>query len=222
MNYLTPQRRRALAARYVAGTLRGRARRRFDALLPAHPSLAAEVAVLERTLHPLDAAQGAEAPPARVWRGVEERLGWRDKTATLLGRWGFAAGGFACALMLMLLASPLLAPEVVPTPLVVLENAGGTPMLVVSHSAQTGKLYAGRLRRDAATPGGRVLELWALPKSGAPRSLGVIGDADQPLAGREAELAGATGLAVSVEPEGGAPHGQPTGPIVYTGALDHI
>ena len=70
---------------------------------------------------------------------------------------------------------------------------------------------------------GRALELWALPASGNPIALGLV-DAE---AGAvltlatpsDALLAGAKGLAVSLEPPGGSPTGQPTGPILWTGAI---
>lgn len=39
MDYARPRIADALAAQYVAGTLRGRARARFAALLPGHPEL---------------------------------------------------------------------------------------------------------------------------------------------------------------------------------------
>jgi anti-sigma-K factor RskA len=72
-------------------------------------------------------------------------------------------------------------------------------------------------------PPGRALELWALPASGNPIALGLV-DAE---AGAvltlatpsDALLAGAKGLAVSLEPPGGSPTGQPTGPILWTGAI---
>ena len=43
MDYSRPELADRLAAEYVAGTLRGAARRRFEALLPAHPQLRAAV-----------------------------------------------------------------------------------------------------------------------------------------------------------------------------------
>ena len=52
MDYGKPDRADALGAQYVAGTLRGAARRRFEALLPGHPALRAAgphpAAVLDR------------------------------------------------------------------------------------------------------------------------------------------------------------------------------
>ena len=39
MNYTRPELADRLASEYVLGTLQGRARRRFEALLPAHPAL---------------------------------------------------------------------------------------------------------------------------------------------------------------------------------------
>ncbi|MEW6708124.1 MAG: hypothetical protein AB1430_25030, partial [Pseudomonadota bacterium] len=64
----------ALAAQYVAGTLRGGAKRRFEALLPGHPGLRAAVRAWQDRLMPLTAVLPPEAPPAAVWRGIERRL----------------------------------------------------------------------------------------------------------------------------------------------------
>ena len=45
MDYAQPPLADALAAQYAAGTLRGAARRRFEALLPGHPALRAALAL---------------------------------------------------------------------------------------------------------------------------------------------------------------------------------
>jgi anti-sigma-K factor RskA len=69
-------------------------------------------------------------------------------------------------------------------------------------------------------PTDKDLELWALPKGETkPRSLGVL-----PPSGRQltAELAPDTQLLVSLEPKGGSPTGQPTGPVLYGGWLTTI
>lgn len=67
----------------------------------------------------------------------------------------------------------------------------------------------------------KSLQLWALPASGAPRSLGVL--ETQPvlrLAAAEQVLGQAPALAVSLEPKGGVPgEGGPTGPVLFKGAV---
>ena len=72
----------------------------------------------------------------------------------------------------------------------------------------------------------RVPELWLIPSDGVPRSLGLLDpSADQVIVIPEALLPearrGAT-LAISLEPEGGSPTGQPTGPVIAAGTLDEI
>ena len=67
-------------------------------------------------------------------------------------------------------------------------------------------------------------ELWVIPADGKPRSLGTMKSAKQMhmrLADALAVLLqqGAT-IAISVEPPGGSPTGQPTGPVVASGALN--
>jgi anti-sigma-K factor RskA len=68
---------------------------------------------------------------------------------------------------------------------------------------------------------GRSLQLWALPRGQAPRSLGVMAAADKStlrLRGdADVVLGDVTMLAVSLEPHGGSPSGMPTGPVLYSG-----
>jgi len=67
----------------------------------------------------------------------------------------------------------------------------------------------------------KSLQLWALPPSGAPRSLGVLTrERLLQLAAGEGDIQGVPALAVSLEPEGGVPSERgPTGPVLFTGAL---
>ena len=66
-------------------------------------------------------------------------------------------------------------------------------------------------------PAGRDLELWLLAAGDTqPRSLGVL-----PAGGTHltANLATGSRLLVSLEPRGGSPTGQPTGPVLYGGTV---
>ncbi len=71
----------------------------------------------------------------------------------------------------------------------------------------------------------RVLELWAVPPQGTPRSLGLISTNGVTVVPRDKlpkrvlESANTSALAVSVEPPGGSPTGAPTGPVVFAGKL---
>ena len=81
MDYAKPALADALAAQYVAGTLRGRARSRFESLLAAHASLRAAVRRWQDRLIPLTVVLAPQTPPLRVWQGVERKL-WPQLAAS--------------------------------------------------------------------------------------------------------------------------------------------
>jgi anti-sigma-K factor RskA len=94
MDYGRSTRADALAAGYVAGTLRGGARRRFESLLPGHPALRAAVAEWQARLMPLTVALQPVQPTAALWQGIQQRL-WPAPAAApwwqRLGLWRGAA-----------------------------------------------------------------------------------------------------------------------------------
>jgi anti-sigma-K factor RskA len=67
------------------------------------------------------------------------------------------------------------------------------------------------------------LELWAMPKDGKPRSLGLVtnamGDTMIKIAENDPRVQDVNALAVSMEPMGGSPTGQPTGAVVCHGMI---
>lgn len=67
----------------------------------------------------------------------------------------------------------------------------------------------------------KSLQLWALPPSGGPRSLGVLGGAGVvKLTAAESQVREVPTLAISLEPKGGVPgESGPTGPVLFKGAL---
>jgi anti-sigma-K factor RskA len=62
-----------------------------------------------------------------------------------------------------------------------------------------------------------------MPREGKPRSLGMVSN-EAPetvihIAENDPRVEGANALAVSLEPMGGSPTGEPTGPVLCSGAI---
>ena len=77
----------------------------------------------------------------------------------------------------------------------------------------------------AATPPiDRAFELWAIaPGAARPRSLGVIPPSGElKLSPLPPDLSDGATLAISVEPLGGSPTQQPTGPVVFVGSVKSV
>ena len=227
MDYGRPELADRLAAEYVAGTLRGPARRRFESLLPAHPLLREATLAWQQRLMPLTAPIAPQQPSGEVWRRISERIGGGSEAKADGGAWtrlSFWRGLTAFASVAAIGLAVLLAnPSAVPPPIVVvLAPAGAVPgaappaSLVASISGDGSTLVTRPIVPVSIQPG-RALELWAVPTAGAPRSLGLLPGGSGTVALRAKVLAGADTLAVTLEPAGGSPTGQPTGPIVYAG-----
>ena len=76
----------------------------------------------------------------------------------------------------------------------------------------------------ATPPTDRSFELWAItPGSTRPRSLGVIpSDGELKLSTLPPDLRDGATLAISIEPTGGSPTHQPTGPVVFVGIVNAV
>ncbi|HEX2540651.1 MAG TPA: anti-sigma factor [Caldimonas sp.] len=234
MDYGRPPLADALAAEYVLGTLRGAARRRFEALLPAHAALRDATEAWQARLLPLSAAIDPVPPPERVWQQVSARIGAAApalpaSAPVAPGAWhrlsfwrGLSAFASVAAIGLAVL---LTIPRAVPPPIVVVLAATpaatgaptpAAPSIVASISGD-GSTLVTRPIVPVAVGADRSLELWAVPKAGPARSLGVLPGGSGTVALRGGVLADVDTLAVTVEPPGGSPTGAPTGPIVYAG-----
>ncbi len=240
MRKLSQSAAHALAAEYVLGTLRGPARRRLEAMMRADPDLERVVRQWEAGLTPLAERIPPVEPPARVWKAIEARIdssARATQSSLSLGRgsslwsslafwrtFGLTAGGLASVLLatfLYLSTGPRGEPVFVAVLTDPTAAATAPPHLVVSmHSPD---LLRVRMVRPWDDLGTKSLELWVLPTQGKPRSLGtftnVPGDTMIKITTADPRVKGAYALAVSVEPAGGSPTGQPTGPVVASGSI---
>jgi anti-sigma-K factor RskA len=221
-----------LAAEYVLGTLRGGARRRFEALLPAHPGLRNAVWRWQDRLVPLTASVPPVTPSPAVWRGIEQRLFGEAATAGTaasvqqritrwwerLGLWQGLAG--ATSLATLALAVALTLPGPVQPPVVVVMGTEQGPASFVASIGADGRSLVLKPLAGVTVTAAQALELWALPPKGAPRSLGLVSNQGATTVLREHLLQGTAAFAVSVEPTGGSPTGAPTGPVVSVGHLE--
>jgi anti-sigma-K factor RskA len=228
--------RERLASEYVLGTLRGGARRRFDSMMARDAALRRTTREWQERLLPLAEFAPPVTPDRRVWRAIETRLAGQGQAAVPAPapRWQFwrhdalafwrSLSLASSALAALLLAAVLLDRPTTPdaarmSDIASLTDEAARPALVVTADRERG-LMTVKIVADVALTPQQALQLWAVPRAGKPRSLGVLG------AGRELTLplpAGAIGadvaaLAVSLEPKGGSrnPDG-PSGPVLYKG-----
>jgi anti-sigma-K factor RskA len=216
-----------LAAEHALGTLRGRARARFEAIARADPAVEAIRQRWEAGLTPLADRVPPIEPPARVWKAIEERIGVEARprgTWSNVDFWrgfGLLAGGAASVLLAVFLFMSA-APGVEPAFVAVLISPANEARMTITMQADTLKIHNLRPWKSVSDAG-RTLELWAVPKEGAPRSLGIVanapGDSMIRIRADDPRVQGIKALALSSEPPGGSPTKAPTGPVLCTGAV---
>ena len=126
-----------------------------------------------------------------------------------------ATAAAACLALYIAVAPPAAAPSFV----AVLRAPQQDQPAWVATAGGNGLLV--RAVAGGAAPVDRSFELWAIaPSAKQPLSLGVIrADGRLELGALPAAIRDGGTLAISIEPKGGSPTGQPTGPVVFVGTL---
>jgi anti-sigma-K factor RskA len=247
-----------LASSYALGTLRGGARRRFEALAREQAPVRAAALIWQSRLSSLNELQPQAEPSSAVWTRINNLVqgekqnaaqqavrahaalaaaepagltGWLRsltvwRTATAAGAFATIAavsvgigtrqelGGEIARLQTQLLSAPQI--EYV----AVLADDKAAASMLVTFDPKAKKLTLQRVGAYQEA-GDRSLQLWALPPSGGPKSLGVLGsDKLLRLTAGESDVREVPTLAISLEPKGGVPSETgPTGPVLFKGAL---
>lgn len=223
----------ALAAEYTLGTLRGRARQRFERWLLVDPALRSRVRTWQARLAPLDAALAPVEPPARVWPAVAARIGTSSPQPS--SRWwdslpfwrGAALASFVLAGVFAVMLGAQFGGEPDMMVVVMSDQREQAAMTVSWQVADRGeKRLRVRVHGHAEMAPDTAWELWVLRDDGKPVSLGLITTHETQTVMVPPELGAvvnaAHALAMSVEPKGGSPTGLPTGPILYQGPCTRI
>ncbi len=218
-----------LAAEYALGVLAGAERAAAEQRIVRERGFAAMVADWEARLSPWAAGIEPVTPPPQLWDNIAAALpadaapvrsGWWQSLAFWRGL-SLASGAVAAACIGVLVYRGNV-PE--RPPLMASIDGGGHRHFVATVDLDRGSVAVApaAFSPDAT----RVPELWLIPADGRPRPLGLlradggvmitIPEALRPFATRDAVLA------VSLEPSGGSPTGQPTGPVIASGKLTNL
>ncbi|MFK8260301.1 anti-sigma factor domain-containing protein [Erwinia sp. AnSW2-5] len=210
----------ALAAEYALGTLRGAARQRFARRLDKEPALVAEVSRWQNSFSELDQRVTPVTPPEAVWQRIARGLP-ADKTRGSSARWPWLGWALAASFAGALLYNQFTVPPL-PQAVAVLNGDSQQGSWVVSLSQDKTQLTVQAINASVVQPD-RSLQLWLIPPGEKPQSLGVIDHATlQKVSVTEIQLARMPTLAISLEPRGGSPTGQPTGPVLYSGKITQL
>ena len=235
---MTGPERDQFAAEAALGVLDADERARAVALAASDPAFAAEVERWHERLAPLLAEIAPAEPSAGLWRRINDALDSADERPgnvvqlqQRVHRWqAVAAALSAVAAALLILVAVQPTRTILPPP-----APEAKAEMLMANVAAADKSAAFVVAIDAAhdsmmvTPAvaspaaGHDHQLWLVPASGKPKSLGIVSAkrpmrmaVDKPMMPM---LKDGAMLAISVEPVGGSPTGQPTGPVVATGPL---
>ena len=217
-----------LAAEYVLGTLDHDERNAARARVSADPEFAAAVARWEDRFSVWNDSY-AEAPPPDMLPQIEARLfGVPDTPARRRrfrwqGGWlgGLAGGAVAAlvaALVLMIVAPRPDAPDL-PVPALQADLRAEESDLVIAARWFPDQGILDLARQSGADAGtGQDYELWLIAPDADPVSMGVFRGTTAALT-PPVTPSGGWLVALSLEPEGGSPTGQPTGPVLAAAPL---
>ncbi|MBC7619012.1 MAG: anti-sigma factor [Candidatus Saccharibacteria bacterium] len=260
MNLLQhPELLERIASSYALGTLRGGARRRFEAMAREQAPVRAAALIWQARLSSLTELQTQAAPSSTVWTRIDNLVRgnldaaamaarraastqsnskaqggltgwlqslwvWRAATAMAIGATvvavsaGLDMGEQMGAQIGQLQAQLQATPQI--DYVAVLSDDKAAATMLVTFDPKSKKLTLQRVGgyQEASD---RSLQLWALPQSGGPRSLGVLGqDKVLRLTAGESDVREVATLAISLEPKGGVPGATgPTGPVLFKGTL---
>ncbi|MBN9478220.1 MAG: anti-sigma factor [Bordetella sp. SCN 67-23] len=231
------------SAEYALGVLDAAERRELERAASENPAIEATLQRWQQRFSVLSEDVAPVEPPRRVWLRIQRELGGpvvQPKPRTGHASWwdnlmfwrllGFGATVVAFALLainVFLLNQPHPSGLVAKNAYMVatIARQDGVAHWTATVDTNRGTLIVVPVEKSVVETD-RSTELWLIPQGARPIPLGVF-TSDQPasvlLTHEVVTLMRADAvIAVSIEPPGGSPTGQPTGPVVAKGAIGPV
>ncbi|MFD1942260.1 anti-sigma factor [Paradevosia shaoguanensis] len=217
-----------LVAEYVLGLLDPEEREKLRVRLVAEPELRRELALWQSRLARLDTEFEEKPAPERTLPAIEEKLFGKPARSRhglweSLTFWRSLAGAAALVAIIAVGTNFLRPPQLSPSELAMqlvaaLEDQGSGVSFVALYDEHSGMFKLTALS-GAAVPD-KDFELWMIGSDGKPVSMGVVpmSPMEMPVPDdMKSHFTPGTMLTVTLEPKGGSPTGDPTGPVVAKG-----
>ncbi len=220
------------AAEYALGTLDASERATLAARRLREPDLDEAILAWEARLAPLAEAVAEIEPPRDLLPAIEARIRGASPEAPGNGaivalersirRWramAIAASLFAGVLAIGFVARETIRRSAPHEYVAILQKDAASPAFAVTVNLDKQELTVRPVAAQA--PPGKAYELWLVDSKLGARSLGVIGDTPRgaSLSAYPPTVVADATYAVTVEPPGGSPTGQPSGAPVFVGKL---
>ncbi|MDG9669322.1 anti-sigma factor [Hahella sp. CR1] len=236
LRYKNPELLDRLASNYVIGALRGKARKRFEAIMRQDETVAKRVRQWEEKFQPLHEKTAPLAPKTATWKAISASINdapsqLMEKLLRKLSFYKYlSAAALSLALCIALYpalsGSEQISPEQAsPAPSVnyvaVMENTDEQAVMVVTVDKAARQLSLNIVEKPVIAQNA-TLQLWAVSRDdNTVRSLGAIelkGQTQRNLSQREWELIqSAEHLLVSIEKPGGSATGAPSAQLLAKG-----
>lgn len=231
MNYQQEQLRNALAAEYVLGTLSGPARKRFQQLMMESQSIREATWVWEQHLNGLGEKLEPVEPSPNVWKNIQYRLGMSPPRTTPVTHLNRAAKRFwqstalvataaAFILAILIVRQDLPKDTFIPETreVAIFVDTESAPLWLIDITQDNIEIQT---TSNLEVKSNNDYQLWMVAKDGRPPiSLGILPQKGKITLPKHVQFdqLDIAALAVSLEPLGGSPNGQPT-TVLYTAEL---
>lgn len=233
-----------LAAEYVLGTLDPAQRQSVEKRRSQEPELDRAISDWEARLSPLNAYYDPVAPTRDLFAGIRARIESTAQAATQaasqaasqqapgivefakikrkLAIWragALGAAAIAASMVVVLLSNDVNLPVENGQFVAVFHRDDTQPAFVMSVDLETREVTIRPV--EATMPEGKTYQLWIVTEETGPKpkSLGLLENIANPttkqLGGFDPAMLRNATFGISLEPEGGSPTGQPTGPAIH-------